>query len=149
MYKKILIATDGSDLAARALEHGAQLAKIVGAEVVVVTVIEPAALMGGGYASVAGTVYDPIPELIEAQKDATTKLLQGALAKVAAFGITATSEYVDNSFPAEGIISTAERVGADLIVMGSHGRRGLGRLLLGSQTNEVLAHTKLPVLVTR
>ena len=149
MYKKILIATDGSDLAARALEHGAQLAKTVDAEVVVVTVIEPAALMGGGYASVAGTVYDPVPELIEAQKEATTKLLQGALAKVSAFGVAVTSEYVDNSFPAEGIISTAERVGADLIVMGSHGRRGLGRLLLGSQTNEVLAHTKLPVLVTR
>jgi nucleotide-binding universal stress UspA family protein len=149
MYNKILIATDGSDLAARALEHGAQLAKAVGAEVVVVTVIEPAALMGGGYASVAGTVYDPIPELIEAQKEATAKLLKGAVDKVAAFGVTATSEYVDNSFPAEGIISTAERVDADLIIMGSHGRRGIGRLLLGSQTNEVLAHTKLPVLVTR
>lgn len=149
MYKKILIATDGSDLAARALEHGASLAKIVGADVVVVTVIEPAALMGGGYVSAAGTVFDPIPELVEAQKDATSKLLQKAVAKVAEHGVNATYEYVDNSFPAEGIISTAERVGADLIVMGSHGRRGLGRLLLGSQTNEVLAHTKIPVLVTR
>lgn len=149
MYKKILIATDGSDLAARALEHGASLAKIVGAEVVVVTVIEPAALMGGGYASAAGTVFDPIPELVEAQKEATGKLLAKAVAAVAAHGVSASSQYVDNSFPAEGIISTAERVGADLIIMGSHGRRGLGRLLLGSQTNEVLAHTKIPVLVTR
>lgn len=114
-----------------------------------VTVIEPAALMGGGYASAAGTVFDPIPELVEAQKEATGKLLSKAVEAVAAHGVKTSSEYVDNSFPAEGIISTAERVGADLIIMGSHGRRGLGRLLLGSQTNEVLAHTKIPVLVTR
>jgi nucleotide-binding universal stress UspA family protein len=56
---------------------------------------------------------------------------------------------VNDSFPAEGIIGTADSVGADLIVMGSHGRRGIGRLLLGSQTSNVLAHTKVPVLVTR
>lgn len=149
MYKKILIATDGSDLAARALEHGAQLAKAVGAEVVVVTVIEPAALMGGGYASVAGRSMTRSQNSSRRRRTRRPSSWKGAVDKTTAFGVTAMSEYVDNSFPAEGIIGAAERVGADLIVMGSHGRRGIGRLLLGSQTEQVLAHTKLPVLVTR
>jgi nucleotide-binding universal stress UspA family protein len=64
-------------------------------------------------------------------------------------GVTVKTVLVDNSFPAEGIVATAANIGAELIVMGSHGRRGLNRLLLGSQTNNVLAHTKVPVLVTR
>lgn len=149
MYKKILIATDGSDLAQRALDHGLQLAKIVGAEVTVVTVIEPSAMLGGGYANMAGTVFDPIPEVIEAQKEAALKVLKTAEDKAAAAGLAVKTEYVDNAFPAEGIITEANKIGADLIIMGSHGRRGFGRLLLGSQTNEVLAHSKTPVLVTR
>lgn len=149
MYKKILIATDGSDLAQRALDHGLQLAKIVGAEVTVVTIIEPSAMLGGGYANMAGTVFDPIPEVIEAQKEAALKVLKTAEDKAIAAGVPVKTEYVDNAFPAEGIITEANKIGADLIVMGSHGRRGFGRLLLGSQTNEVLAHSKTPVLVTR
>lgn len=149
MYKKILIATDGSDLAQRALDHALQLAKIVGAEVTVVTIIEPSAMLGGGYANMAGTVFDPIPEVIEAQKEAALKVLKAAEDKAIAAGVPVKTEYVDNAFPAEGIITEANKIGADLIVMGSHGRRGFGRLLLGSQTNEVLAHSKTPVLVTR
>ncbi len=149
MYKKILIATDGSDLAQRALDHALQLAKIVGAEVTVVTIIEPSAMLGGGYANMAGTVFDPIPEVIEAQKEAALKVLKTAEDKAIAAGVPVKTEYVDNAFPAEGIITEANKIGADLIVMGSHGRRGFGRLLLGSQTNEVLAHSKTPVLVTR
>jgi nucleotide-binding universal stress UspA family protein len=64
-------------------------------------------------------------------------------------GITADTVHIDDTYPAEGIVSRAEAVGCDLIVMGSHGRRGLGRLLLGSQTSNVLALSKIPVLVTR
>lgn len=149
MYKQILIATDGSDLADRALEHGLQLAKLAGSDMTIVTVTEPVTIVGGGYAGVAGGVIDPLPELVEAQEKAARDMLDQAAKKAAAQGITAKTILVDNSFAAEGIVETAKSIGAELIVMGSHGRRGLNRLLLGSQTNNVLAHTTIPVLVTR
>jgi nucleotide-binding universal stress UspA family protein len=149
MYAHILVATDGSELAGRALDHALGLAKDLGSKVTIVTVTEPAALVGGGYGAVAGTAFDPIPELIEAQEEAAKGVLAKAVDVAKAAGIDAKTAYVSDSFPAEGIISTAGSVGADLIVMGSHGRRGFGRLLLGSQTSNVLAHTKVPVLVTR
>ena len=112
-------------------------------------VTEPAALVGGGYGAVAGTGFDPVPELIEAQESMAKSILQRALETAKAGGVSADTAYVSDSFPADGLIDTAKSVGADLIVMGSHGRRGLGRLLLGSQTSNVLAHTTIPVLVTR
>lgn len=149
MYSHILVAVDGSDLASRALDHALKLAKALGSQVTIVTVTEPAALVGGGYGAVAGTAYDPIPELIEAQEQGAKALLAKAVETAKAAGIDAKTAYVSDSFPAEGIISTANDIKADLIVMGSHGRRGFGRLLLGSQTSNVLAHTTIPVLVTR
>ena len=149
MYAHILVATDGSELADRALDHAIELAKALSSEITIVTVSEPAAVVGAGYSAVAGTIVDPIPELIEAQEEAAKGLLDKAGAKVTSAGVPVKTVYVNDSFPADGIISTANSVGADLIVMGSHGRRGLGRLLLGSQTNNVLAHTAIPVLVTR
>ena len=149
MYARILIASDGSDLADRAIEHGLQLAKLAGSEVTIVTVTEPVTIVGGGYASIAGGVIDPLPELIEAQEKAARELLDRASKKAAEQGVSAKTILVDNSFAAEGIVATANEIGAELIIMGSHGRRGLNRLLLGSQTNNVLAHTKIPVLVTR
>lgn len=149
MYERILIATDGSELAGRALDQGVALAKTLGSKVTIVTVTEPAAVIGGGYAAVAGGGFDPIPELIEAQKQVAEGVLRTAAETAKAQGIEPDTLLVDNSFPAEGIIASAERISADLIVMGSHGRRGLGRLLLGSQTSNVLAHSKVPVLVTR
>lgn len=149
MYKRILIATDGSELAQRALDHGLKLAKLVGAEVVILTVTEPAAVVGGGYASIAGTMIDPMPELIKAQEDAAKEVLASAERAAQAAGVPVKTRLIDNSFPAEGIVSAAGEIGADLVVMGSHGRRGIGRLLLGSQTSNVLAHSKVPVLVTR
>ena len=149
MYARILIASDGSELADRALDHGLQLAKLAGSEVTIVTVTEPVTIVGGGYASIAGGVVDPLPELVEAQEKAARELLQRAAKRAADQGVTAKTVLVDNTFAAEGVVATANEIGAELIIMGSHGRRGLDRLLLGSQTNNVLAHTKIPVLVTR
>ena len=149
MYARILIATDGSDLADRALDHGLQLAKLAGSEVTVVTVTEPATLVGGGYATVAGTVIDPLPQLIEAQDKAARELLGRAAKTAADQGITVKTVLVDNNFPAEGIVATAVNIGAELIVMGSHGRRGIEKLVLGSVTQRVLGVVKVPVLVVR
>jgi nucleotide-binding universal stress UspA family protein len=149
MYAQILIATDGSELAGHALDQGLKLAKRLGSAVTVVTVTEPAAVVGGGYAAMAGTGFDPIPELIDAQKKVADGVLAAAATTAKGQGVEVKTLLVDNSFPAEGIVAAAEQIGADLIVMASHGRRGLGRLLLGSQTSNVLAHSKVPVLVTR
>ena len=149
MYAKILIATDGSDVAARGLEQGLALAKALGSAVTIVTATEPAAIVGGGYASIAGTGVDVLPELMQAQQESADKLLTDAKAAAAAAGLAAATARVDDSFPAEAIVATAEKIGADLIVMGSHGRRGVSRVLLGSQASNVLTHTKVPVLVVR
>ena len=149
MYAHILVAIDGSDLADRALDQAIAVAKALKSDVTVVTVSEPASVVGAGYYAGAGYIGDPVPELIKAQEKATRDLLEKAEAKVKAAGLPVKTVYVNDSFPAEGIVRTAEKLGADLIVMGSHGRRGLGRLLLGSQTGNVLAQTKTPVLVTR
>src|SRR5262245_26873930 len=109
MYQKILVATDGSELARRALDHGLELAKAIGATVTIVNVTEPAALVGGGYASVAGTVIDPVPELLQAMDAAAKGLLDDAKAAAAAAGVAADVVHVDNSYPAEGIVDTADK----------------------------------------
>ena len=149
MYKNILVATDGSDAAGRALEQAFALAKVLDAKLTVVTVTEPTAVIGAGYAGIAGTIVDPLPELIKAQEEAAAALMAEARKKAEAAGAAVTTAIVPNSFPAEGITAKAAEIGADLIVMGSHGRRGIGRLLLGSQTSNVLSQSKIPVLVTR
>jgi nucleotide-binding universal stress UspA family protein len=146
MYPHILVATDGSDLADRGLDHAIAIAKALNSGVTIVTVGEP---VSAGYYADAGYIADSIPELTQAQEKAAKELLDKAEAKVKAAGLAVKTLYVADSFPAEGIVATAQNLGADLIVMGSHGRRGLGRLLLGSQTSNVLAQTKTPVLVTR
>jgi nucleotide-binding universal stress UspA family protein len=149
MYKHILIATDGSEIAGRALEHGLKLAKTVGSAVTIVTVTDPSVIVGAGYAAIAGTVIDPVPELLEAQSKAAQHILADAAARANAAGVTATTKLIEDNFPAEGITQHAAATAADLIVVGSHGRRGFARLLLGSQTSNVLVHAKVPVLVVR
>lgn len=149
MYGHILVATDGSDLADRALDQAIAIAKALKSDVTVVTVSEPASVVGAGYYAGTGYIGDPISGLMEAQEKAAKDLLDKADVKVKAAGLPVKTVYVNDSFPAEGIVLTSEEIGADLIVMGSHGRRGLGRLPLGSQTSNVLAQTKTPVLVTR
>ncbi|MDQ8727569.1 universal stress protein [Bradyrhizobium sp. LHD-71] len=145
MYGHILVATDGSDLADRALDHAISIATALKSDLTIVTVSEP---VSTGYYGDAGYIADP-NELIEGQEKVAKGLLDKAGAKVKDAGLLVKTVHVKDSFPAEGIVITAENLGTDLIVMGSHGRRGLGRLLLGSQTNNVLAQTKTPVLVTR
>ena len=148
MYKRILIATDGSELAARGLEQGLVLASQLQAEVAVVTVSEPHIT---GYEGALGWsgAYNLLPEYQRAQEEAATRVLEAAQQKAAAAGVAAEVIHVPDRYAADGIIETAEARGSDLIVMASHGRRGLGRLVLGSQVAEVLARSRIPVLVIR
>ena len=148
MYKRILIATDGSELADRAVIHGLLLAESVGATVILLTVTEvwSALLM-------SSDIERGNLEAVEAYEDAETRsaemILEGAKERANSVGMDCEIRHVRDRKPAEGILETAELEDCDLIVMASHGRRGLGRMLLGSQTAEVLAYSKVPVLVLR
>ncbi|RWO02339.1 universal stress protein [Mesorhizobium sp.] len=149
MYKHILISTDGSDVAQRGVDHGLSLAKSLDAKVTVITVTEPFPF----HASAAGGGWVPLPGDIsgyeEGQKKAAEKLLVMVRESAARIGVSADVLHVPDARPAEAIVDAAKAQECSLIVMASHGRRGLGRLLLGSQTSEVLAHSPVPVLVVR
>jgi nucleotide-binding universal stress UspA family protein len=149
MYKHILISTDGSDVAQKGVDHGLSLAKALGAKVTIVTVTERFPI----YTGMTGAGWIPGPNEM-ADYDAGQKKWAGeVLARVKAaadkLDVEAETLHVPDALPAEAIIETAGSRGCSLIVMSSHGRRGLGRLLLGSQTSEVLAHSPVPVLVVR
>jgi nucleotide-binding universal stress UspA family protein len=145
MYKHILLATDGSDPAERAMKDGLDIAKALGAKVTAVTVTRP------WYAVAAGELMVAFPEeeYMAGAKQLADANLKVAIDAAKAAGITCETLHVINDYVHQGIIETAEKNNCDLIVMGSHGRSGLERLFLGSETHKVLAHTTIPVLVHR
>lgn len=148
MYQRILIATDGSELSDKGLQQGLALAARLGANVDIVTVSEPWAM--GMYDAMGWSVgYEATPEYRQDREDGAQKILAPALAAAVAAGVTAHGCHVLDRYAAEGIIDIATAHQCDLIVMTSHGRRGMSRVLLGSQTAEVLAHSHVPVLVIR
>ena len=148
MYKHILIATDGSELATKALEHGLALAKQHGARVTVVTVTEPWSAMDMAHAARQGQT-DPIGQFENISAAAANRILDEAIRRGSAHGLTCDRVHIPDQHPAEGIVSTVKDKGCDLIVMASHGRRGATRVLLGSQANEVLTHCSVPALIVR
>jgi nucleotide-binding universal stress UspA family protein len=148
MYKKILIATDGSELAGRAVAHGLKLAKELKVPVVVVTVTRMWSALEIAHGARLATA-NPIERYQESAAAWAQRNLDPAGEQAKAAGVSFELVHVPESAPAEGIIATAEKQGCDLIVMASHGRRGLGRLLIGSQANEVLAYSKVPALIVR
>ena len=146
MYKHILISTDGSDLAQKGLDHGLTLAKGLGAKVTIATVTERLPVYFGLDAGAAAVAYDGYGA---SQRDAARNTLTAAKAAAAKMGVTADTVLLENALPAEAILDTAKAHGCSLIAMASHGRRGLGRLVMGRVTAEVLAHSPVPVLVVR
>jgi nucleotide-binding universal stress UspA family protein len=145
MYKHILIATDGSELAQKAVDHGLSLAKLLGARCLIVTVTEPWTAVVSGE---MGVVY-PIDEYEKAATANAAKILADAAQVARKSGQSCETLHVKDQFPADGIVEAANAKGCDLIVMASHGRRGLTRLLLGSQASSVVTHSKVPVLICR
>jgi nucleotide-binding universal stress UspA family protein len=145
MYANILVSTDGSDVARKGVKHGFALAKALNAKVTVITVTEPLLLdYGSGHAFPTQEMMD---SLDEAGKQRAREALDEARAMAEQIGISAELVHVPNAHPATAIIGTAKSRGCDLIVMASHGRRGLRKLILGSQTSEVLVDGSVPVLV--
>jgi len=149
MYTHILIATDGSELAAKGVESGLALAVQLKAKVTIVTVTEMWSAADIASTAVWQTDYRVIDEYEAAAAAGAAKTLDAASAIAKTMGVPADRLHVKDKRPAEGIIQAAEERKCDLLVMASHGRRGIGRLLLGSQTTEVLTHSKIPVLVVR
>jgi nucleotide-binding universal stress UspA family protein len=148
MYNKILIATDGSEIADKALSHGIALAKELESHVSVVTVSEMWSALEMAHDSTRGRT-DPIGDYEALATAAAKKVLDRAGELAKAQGIRCEPIHVADKHPAEGIIGVAQKIGADLIVIGSHGRRGVSRLLLGSQANEVVTLSNVPVLIVR
>src|SRR5262245_27748765 len=144
MFKHILIATDGSEVATKAVSSGLTLAKELAARVVVMTASEPLRAT-----VTAETIAANFPEAYEkATKAEATRILDEVRGQALTIGVECETLHVTN-FPAEAIIETAKANACDLIVMGSHGRRGMARLLLGSQAAKVVTLSSMPVLVCR
>jgi nucleotide-binding universal stress UspA family protein len=145
MYKNILIPTDGSDLSAKAVKHGIALSKAIAAKVTALTVSTPF------------HIFALDPEMIE-DTQATYKKrsakkaaeILGVVASAAkAANVACDTVQVEHEHPYEAIIDTARSKRCDLILMASHGRRGVSAVVLGSETVKVLTHSKIPVLVCR
>jgi nucleotide-binding universal stress UspA family protein len=142
MFKHILIPTDGSEASKRALEKGAGLAKALGAKVILMTAIEPypVGMMGGVYRSEDNPMH-------QAARDAAAHWLDEAHGLIAKYDLVVQRHISEHASIYQGILEAAKLLGADLIVMGTHGAGALERLIVGSQTQRVLAHTAIPVLV--
>jgi nucleotide-binding universal stress UspA family protein len=144
MYKQILIATDGSELAGRAIAAGFELARGLRAQVTVVTVTEPWTALVTDSAP-----FGFVDEYEKSCNESATRILSGVAKLARKADIHCTTLHAKNQYPSEGILETAKQNGCDLIVMASHGRRGLGRLLLGSQALKVITQSTVPVLICR
>ena len=144
MYKRILVPTDGSDITQRAINTAISLAKTFGAEVYAISVKDP-------YPYSAMSEMQPtLPqEFLDAQERVAARNVAAVKESCSSSGITCTGHTVESVSVWEAVVEYAKQHQCDLIVMASHGRRGVQALLLGSETNRVLTHTTIPVLVVR
>lgn len=144
MYQRILVSTDGSELSAKAVSTAVALAKRLGARLLAVTVTEP-------YPYSALAESQPIlpQEFLDAEMRLAEARLKAVSSAASEAGLGCEGASVENAQPWRAIVEHATQVEADLIVMASHGRRGISALLLGSETQKVLTHSSVPVLVVR
>ena len=147
MYKHLLVATDGSRLSAKAVTHAIALSQALSAKLTAFYASPDYPLP----AAADGVVYDPMSkqEYAKAARKEADLILSAVKLKAEAGGVTCDLLHSFDNSPWEAILAAAKKARCDAIVMASHGRRGLSALLLGSETQKVLTHTKLPVLVLR
>jgi nucleotide-binding universal stress UspA family protein len=148
MYKHILIATDGSDLAQKAEAVGLTLARALNAQASAVIVTEPWDALSMAALAERG-MPNPVADYDEAVASAANRVLWRVDETAKKIGVSCASLHVKGKYPAQGIIDTARERGCDLIVMASHGRRGVSKVLLGSQATKVVTLSPVPVLVCR
>jgi len=146
MYRHILIPTDGSELAHRAVAHGLSLAKSLGAKVTAL-VVEASFNVYALPSSRMNLISSAFAEYAEHAKAHASKILNSVADEAKAAGVACETMQITHDHPYETIVATAKEKGCDLIVMASHGRAGIAAVVLGSVTTKVLTHTKIPVLV--
>ena len=144
MYKRILVPTDGSEITAKAVRQAIDLAKLTGAELVTLSAKEPFP-----YGAISEMQPTPPQEFFDAQERIAAGRIQQVLDAASAADVQCEGHTVEALHPWEAIIDHAKQTNCDLIVMASHGRRGVAAMLLGSETNRVLTHSHLPVLVVK
>lgn len=145
MHRHILIPTDGSAMSQAAVEYGVALAKSVGARITVLTVSAPFHIFAAEPAMVTDTTEQyakRVAALARSHLDMAKKIASLS-------GIACDTVHVEHDQPYLAIIETAAKQSCDLIVMASHGRKGISAVVLGSETNKVLTHSSIPVLVVR
>jgi nucleotide-binding universal stress UspA family protein len=145
LYSNILIPTDGSELAGKAVQHGIALAQGIGAKVIALTVLPPFHV----FTTDTQMLEDTPPQYKARMQQHAEKTLGAVAHKAQAVGVACETVHVEHEHPYQAIIDTAESKGCDLIVMASHGRHGISAIILGSETVKVLTHSKIPVLVHR
>ena len=144
MYQHILVPTDGTDVTAKAVEHAIALAKAFGSRMSTVSVKE-----SFPYSAISEMQPTPPQEFYDAQERMAARRVQAVVQAASAAGIACEAHTLEAVHPWEAIVDHAKAMHCDLIVMASHGRRGVAALLLGSETQRVLTHTHVPVLVVR
>ena len=144
MFKHILVPVDGSSNGQLAVDKAIGLAKAFGARVSAIFVIDPYPFTGVGTDFAYGQA-----EYLSAATAEANAAIKAAKTMFESAGVSVVTSVVEAHTAWRGVVQAAESMQADLIVMGSHGRSGLGKLVLGSVTQAVLAHTRLPVLVVR
>jgi nucleotide-binding universal stress UspA family protein len=144
MYQRILVPTDGSDITGKAVQAAIELAALSKATLMTIGVKEPFP-----YSAISEMQPVPPQEFFDAQERIASTHVKTVMEAASAAGVTCEGHTVEALHPWEAIIDHARTKGCDLIVMASHGRRGVAALLLGSETQKVLTHSTLPVLVVR
>jgi nucleotide-binding universal stress UspA family protein len=145
MFKHILLPTDGSELSAKAIQDGVRLAKSLGATVTGLCIMPEQ----HPFFYETEIPAEALAQVARQSKAAGQTYLAVVEKKAEEAGVACEVVYKVNDYVYETIIHVAEQKGCDLIMMASHGRRGVGALLLGSETQKVLTHSKIPVLVYR
>lgn len=147
MFERILVATDGSDLSRKAVASAMALAKQNGAELVALTVVPryPTSYLEGATSHTPEEIGLVEKQWADSAQATLDDIVQAGLAS----GVRIKTATINSDHVAASVIAAAGKHGSDLIVMASHGRKGLKRLLLGSETQAVLNQTELPVLVVR
>ena len=146
MFKNIVLATDGSSASAHAAQLAVDLARIHNARLTALYVADPYPYLGVGEVNPMGyQAYSAAAQQLAAQAHAQVEVL----CKAQSPAIPLQARFVEDVAAASGIVDTAKELGADLIVVGSHGRSGIARLMLGSVATKVVAESPIPVLVCR
>ena len=144
MYQRILVPTDGSDITAKAVQTAIGLARRLGAQLFTISVKEPFP-----YSAISEMQPTPPQEFFDAQERIAASRVKQVVDAARSADLPCEAHTVEALHPWEAIVEHAKQQNCDLIVMASHGRRGMASLLLGSETQKVLTHTTVPVLIVR